>query len=72
MYKTARQEPADPEEVPEIPVAESLRDPQLTPVWLDRFKPWLIATAALILIAYGPQLVEQISSMQLNAPGFAP
>lgn len=72
MYKTARQEPADPDDVPEIPVAESLRDPQLTPVWLDRFRPWLIATVALILVAYGPQLVDQISGMQLNAPGFVP
>ena len=30
-------------DVPEVPIAESMRHPQLTPVWLDRFKPWLIA-----------------------------
>ena len=38
-------------------MAESLRHPQMTPVWLDRFRPWiLIATIALIVVAYGPQL----------------
>ena len=41
----------DPAEVPEAPIAESLRDPQLTPVWLDRFKPWLIAAGVLIVVA---------------------
>jgi cytochrome c oxidase subunit 1 len=72
MFKTVRGEKADPAEVPDIPVAESLRDPQLTPWWLDSFKPWLIATAVLILVAYGPQLIEQIGNMQLNAPGVGP
>ncbi len=40
----ARRSP--PADVPEVPIAESMRHPQLTPVWLDRFKPWLIAAAA--------------------------
>ena len=44
-------------------------DPQLTPLWLDRFKPWLIAAGVLLVVAYGPQLVDQISNMKLNAPG---
>jgi cytochrome c oxidase subunit 1 len=56
----------------EIPIAESLRDPQETPLWLDRWLPWLIATAVLILIAYGPQLFEQISNASFNSPGFTP
>ncbi len=72
MYKTARGPKVDPEDVPQIPVAESLRDPQLTPVWLDRFKPWLIAAGVLIVVAYGPQLWDQITGMQLNAPGWTP
>ena len=72
MYKTARGPKVDPEDVPEIPIAESLRDPQLTPVWLDRFKPWLIAAGVLIVVAYGPQLWDQITGMQLNAPGWTP
>jgi cytochrome c oxidase subunit 1 len=69
MYKTFRAPKADPADVPEAPIAESLRHPQLTPVWLDRFKPWLIGAGILLLLAYGPQLVDQIMNMNLNAPG---
>jgi cytochrome c oxidase subunit 1 len=72
MIRTISGPKADPAEVPEVPVAESLRSPQLTPAWLDRFSPWLIGTGLLILIAYGPQLVAQITGSALNAPGFAP
>ena len=56
----------------EIPIAESLRDPQRTPVWLDSWRPWLIGTALLILLAYGPQLFEQISNASMSSPGFGP
>ena len=69
MVMTIRGPKAEPADVPDMPVAESLRDPQLTPIWLDRFKPWLIAAAVLLVIAYGPQLVDQIANMNLNAPG---
>jgi cytochrome c oxidase subunit 1 len=68
VIKTVAGPKAAPEEVPAIPVAESLRHPQLTPAWLDRFRPWLIATALLIVVAYGPQLFVQISDISLNAP----
>jgi cytochrome c oxidase subunit 1 len=60
---------ADPSELPSVPIAESLRHPQLTPVWLDRFRPWLIGAGLLVLIAYGPQLVDQIVNADYNAPG---
>ena len=53
----------------EIPVAESVHDPQQTPEWLDKWLPWLIATIALIIIAYGPQLIDQIANISLNSPG---
>lgn len=69
MFKTVRGQKVDPSDVPEVPIAESLRDPQLTPAWLDSFKPWLIGALVLILVAYGPQLVEQIGNISLNAPG---
>lgn len=69
MYKTVRGPVVAAEDVPQAPIAESLRHPQLTPVWLDRFKPWLIAAGVLLLLAYGPQLVDQIMNMNLNAPG---
>ncbi|MBC8503448.1 MAG: b(o/a)3-type cytochrome-c oxidase subunit 1 [Anaerolineales bacterium] len=53
----------------EIPAAESVHDPQQTPEWLDKWVPWIIATVALIIIAYGPQLVDQIANISLNSPG---
>jgi cytochrome c oxidase subunit 1 len=59
-------------QVPQPPVAESIRPPQLTPAWLDRFRPWLIAAGVLILVAYGPQLFTQISQIQLDTPGVSP
>jgi cytochrome c oxidase subunit 1 len=61
---------ATPEEDIEIPVAESVHDPEDTPEWLDKWLPWLIGTIALIVIAYGPQLIDQITNMQLTSPGF--
>jgi cytochrome c oxidase subunit 1 len=61
---------ASADEQEEIPVAESIRDPQLTPDWLDRWAPWLIAAFVLVLIAYGPQLVSQITNISLTSPGF--
>ncbi len=69
MIRTAFGPKVAPEDVPSVPIAESIRHPQLTPVWLDRFKPWLLGAAMLLLIAYGPQLVDQIMNMHLNAPG---
>lgn len=69
MVKTVMGPKVAPELVPVPPIAESMRDPQLTPDWLDSFKPWLIGAAVLVVIAYGPQLVDQIFHMHLNAPG---
>ncbi len=69
MLKTAIGPKADPDELPDVPVAESIRDPQLTPAWLDNFKPWLIGAGVLLVLAYGPQLFDQISTISLNAPG---
>jgi len=69
MIKTSLCKKAEEGETIEIPVAESIHDPQETPAWLDRWLPWIIATIALIIVAYGPNLIEQISNIQLNAPG---
>ena len=48
-----------------------MQDPQLTPRWLDRWVPWIVATVVLILVAYGPQLVDQIANIDLGS-GQAP
>ena len=69
MIKTAVGKKVEESDQVEIPVAESIHDPQETPGWLDRWLPWIIATIALIIVAYGPNLIEQISNMQLNSPG---
>jgi cytochrome c oxidase subunit 1 len=69
MIKTARGVKAEEGEQVEVPVAESIHDPQETPAWLDRWLPWIIATIALLIVAYGPSLIEQISNIQLNSPG---
>lgn len=69
MWRTWRAKKADPAEVPQTPIAEALRSPQLTPLWLDRFKPWLVFAALLLVVAYGPQLIDQVLNMNLNAPG---
>jgi cytochrome c oxidase subunit 1 len=54
----------------EVPEAEAMQDPALSPVWTDKWAPWLLATVVLIVIAYGPQLIAQISNIQLTSPGF--
>jgi cytochrome c oxidase subunit 1 len=69
MIRTARGVKAEEGEQVEVPVAESIHDPQETPAWLDRWLPWVVATIALLIVAYGPSLIEQISNIQLNAPG---
>jgi len=72
MVATAvrKKAPADEQVVP--PVAESIHDPQETPGWLDRWVVWLVIAVALLIIAYGPNLFDQISNMELTSPGFTP
>lgn len=67
MLRTVRGPKVAAELVPEVPVAENLHGAERAPWWLDSFKPWLVVTILLIVIAYGPQLVSLISNMQLNA-----
>jgi cytochrome c oxidase subunit 1 len=72
MLKTAIGPKAAPEDVPEVPIAESIVPASKTPAWLDNFKPWLIGAGVLLVLAYGPQLFIQISEISLNAPGITP
>ena len=53
----------------EMPVAEPL-NPEPGPAWLDAWKPWLAGTIILLIISYGPILVQSIAEIQLTSPGF--
>ncbi|MBK7451146.1 MAG: b(o/a)3-type cytochrome-c oxidase subunit 1 [Anaerolineales bacterium] len=69
MLKTALNKETVESEVI-VPIAESIQDPANTPVWLDRWAPWIYGAIALIVLMYGPVLFEMISNIALNAPGF--
>jgi cytochrome c oxidase subunit 1 len=66
----SKKQVASASEQVQIPVAKAMQDPTLTPVWLDRWTPWVVGSLALIALAYGPQLYEQIINISLTSPGF--
>ena len=53
----------------EMPVAQSVRDLQETPQWMDAWKPWLVVTVVLILLSYGPPLADLIRHANLSSAG---
>lgn len=53
-----------------IPIAEAEVDPSHTPAWLDSWKPWITLSIILVIIGYGPILIQMFLNMNLNAPGF--
>ncbi|MGE3267805.1 MAG: cbb3-type cytochrome c oxidase subunit I [Chloroflexota bacterium] len=57
-------EPAGP-----LEFAESQADPSHSPPILDQWRPWVALAIVLILVAYGPTLLELIASTDWNAPG---
>jgi len=69
MAKTAWGKETVEKEV-DVPIAEALRDPALTPDWLDRWAPWLYGSFALIVLVYGPVLFDMIKNIALVSPGF--
>ncbi len=54
----------------EMPVAEPYDPEYPAPAWLDNWKPWLAVTIILILVAYGPILVDMITNANMTSPGF--
>jgi len=50
--------------------AEAIAPPEEGPTLLNRLRPWVVAAAVLLVIAYGPTLVRLVATSQLNAPGF--
>jgi cytochrome c oxidase subunit 1 len=67
MVLTATVSRRAPEPAPEF--ADALSGPDHAPAFLDRWRPWLIASAILIVIAYGPTLFKLITTTPLNTPG---
>ena len=55
--------------VVEMPIAEALHT-EPVPGWLNNWKPWLAGTIGLIVVAYGPVLIQLVGSLASNAPGF--
>jgi cytochrome c oxidase subunit 1 len=55
--------------VVDMPIAEPAH-PESVPNWLTNWKPWLAGTIGLIVVAYGPVLIQLIGSLASNAPGF--
>jgi cytochrome c oxidase subunit 1 len=53
----------------EMPVAEPLAA-EAVPAWLNNWRPWLAGTVVLIVVAYGPMLIQLIGSAQFLSPGF--
>lgn len=55
---------------PAVPAfAEALSGPERLPAFLDSWRPWLLAAAVLILLAYGPSMASLLTTSALNAPG---
>lgn len=61
--------PAEEADVVEVPLAEAETDPSHTPAWLDNWKLWIILAVVLVIIGYGPILVQMFSNLNLVAPG---
>jgi cytochrome c oxidase subunit 1 len=54
----------------EMPEAEAVSGPQEAPAILERWRVWLTATAVIILIGYGPALIQLLQDMAFTSPGF--
>jgi cytochrome c oxidase subunit I len=54
----------------EMPVAESEVPSSNTPAWLDNWRLWIIMSLVLVVIGYGPILVQMFGSISLVSPGF--
>ncbi|HMR90945.1 MAG TPA: cbb3-type cytochrome c oxidase subunit I [Chitinophagaceae bacterium] len=52
-----------------LPVAEAYHDERRVPIF-DKFKPWLIAMAVIIVIAYVPPIIDSLKNSGPKAPPF--
>jgi cytochrome c oxidase subunit I len=59
------------EAVLELPVSEAFHDEPRIPIF-DRFKPWLVTMAIILVIAYTPALIDSVKNPGPGAPRFSP
>jgi cytochrome c oxidase subunit I len=57
------------ESVLDLPVSEAYHDEKRVPLF-DKFKPWLVAMAIILLIAYVPALMDANKNTSVGAPRF--
>lgn len=66
MFRKRKEEP-----VLELPVSEAYHDEKRIPLF-DRFKPWLVTMAVILVIAYTPALLNAVKNPGMGAPRFTP
>ena len=55
----------------ELPVSEAYHDEKRIPLF-DRFKPWLVTMAVILVLAYTPALIDATTNPGPGAPRFTP
>src|SRR5690606_33743260 len=55
-----------------VPVAEPLHPDEPIPWYLDRFLPWVVGAALLVVAAYGPAVIDLIRYTGISSPGLRP
>jgi len=55
----------------ELPVSEILHDEKRIPLF-DKFKPWLVTMAVILVIAYTPALINAVKNTGPGAPRYTP
>lgn len=54
---------------PDLEFSEAQAGPEHAPALLDRWGVWIVVAVALVLVAYGPTLLDLLATNGLNTPG---
>jgi cytochrome c oxidase subunit 1 len=54
---------------PDLEFSEAQAGPEHAPAMLDRWGIWVVVAVALVLVAYGPTLLDLLATNGLNTPG---
>ncbi len=55
--------------LPPMQFSETQAGPEHGAAILDRWRPWVTAAIVLVIVAYGPTLLELLATTSMNAPG---